>query len=184
MWTPTFRCSGLWPNRSAVLRYRSMSGRKPIYFSEATPVLPVRDLAASLVYYVRVLGFKLNWEYPTFASVSRDRCNLFLCEGDQGNPGHDGAAGPPGAQGPPGQTGATGPAGPKGDKGDPGVQGPKGDTGPAISTATVWLCLNTVNGNVQFGGFGAKASSHGAFLRIVIEAEHAAAMRAEQLHGD
>jgi catechol 2,3-dioxygenase-like lactoylglutathione lyase family enzyme len=64
-----------------------MNQTKPIRFEGVTPVLPVRNLAASLDYYVRVLGFKVNFEYPYFASVSRDRCYLFLSEGDQGNPG-------------------------------------------------------------------------------------------------
>jgi len=51
-------------------------------------VLRVRDVAASLDYYVRVLGFKVDFGYEGFfASVSRGRCTLFLCEGDQGHPG-------------------------------------------------------------------------------------------------
>ncbi len=58
-----------------------------IRFEGVTPILPVRKLAASLDYYLRVLGFKVNWQSPMFACVSRDRCSLFLSEGDQGNPG-------------------------------------------------------------------------------------------------
>ena len=56
-------------------------------FEGRTPILPVRSLAASLEYYVRVLGFKVDWQTPYFASVTRGRCGLFLCEGDQGHPG-------------------------------------------------------------------------------------------------
>jgi predicted lactoylglutathione lyase len=57
-------------------------------FEGVTPILRVRDLAASLKYYVKVLGFKVDWNNKNFfASVSRDRCNIFLTEGDQGNPG-------------------------------------------------------------------------------------------------
>jgi catechol 2,3-dioxygenase-like lactoylglutathione lyase family enzyme len=56
-------------------------------FEGVTPIFRVRNLAASLDYYVRVLGFKVDWEYHGIASVSRDRCGIFLCEGDQGNPG-------------------------------------------------------------------------------------------------
>jgi len=52
-----------------------------------TPVLRVTDTAASIDYYVRVLGFELNWQQGSFVSVSRDRCHLFLCQGDQGHPG-------------------------------------------------------------------------------------------------
>ena len=55
-------------------------------FEGVTPILPVKDLEASLRYYVKKLGFKLDWQAPgIFASVSRNRCGIFLCEGDQGN---------------------------------------------------------------------------------------------------
>lgn len=47
----------------------------------------MRDLSASLDYYARALGFKVDWRYPYFASVSRGKCHLFLSEGDQGHPG-------------------------------------------------------------------------------------------------
>jgi predicted enzyme related to lactoylglutathione lyase len=57
-------------------------------FENAIPVLRVGNISASIDYYLRVLGFKLNWPPENgFASVSRDRCHIFLCEGDQGNPG-------------------------------------------------------------------------------------------------
>lgn len=57
-------------------------------FEGVTPILRVRSLQASLDYYVSVLGFKIDWHSPgIIASVSRDRCHIFLCEGDQGNPG-------------------------------------------------------------------------------------------------
>lgn len=60
----------------------------PVEFEGVTPILRVKDLAASIEYYVGVLGFKLDWQGPgTFASVSRGRCTIFLCEGDQGHPG-------------------------------------------------------------------------------------------------
>lgn len=57
-------------------------------FGSVTPVLRVRNLAASRDYYVRCLGFKVDFEYEGyFASVTRGRCCLFLCQGDQGHPG-------------------------------------------------------------------------------------------------
>jgi hypothetical protein len=57
-------------------------------FEGVTPILPVRNLPSSIDYYVTVLGFKVDWHQPEImASVSRDRCNIMLCEGDQGNPG-------------------------------------------------------------------------------------------------
>src|SRR5260370_384864 len=57
-------------------------------FEGVTPILRVGKLAASIEYYVGVLGFKVDWRYEgIIASVSRDRCHIFLCEADQGNPG-------------------------------------------------------------------------------------------------
>ncbi len=62
----------------------------PVAFGRVTPVLRVGDLAASLDYYLRVLGFHLNWrddDGSSFASISRDDCHLFLAVGDQGHLG-------------------------------------------------------------------------------------------------
>jgi predicted enzyme related to lactoylglutathione lyase len=58
-----------------------------IVFEGCVPILRVRRLADTLDYYLRVLGFKVDWQYELIASVSRDRCRVFLSEGDQGNPG-------------------------------------------------------------------------------------------------
>ena len=60
----------------------------PNMFGGVTPIFRVQSLPASIDYYVRVLGFKVDWEHANvIASVKRDRCGIFLCEGDQGNPG-------------------------------------------------------------------------------------------------
>lgn len=57
-------------------------------FEGVTPILRVLDLPASIHYYVNVLGFKIDFQQPgIIASVSRDRCAIFLIQGDQGNPG-------------------------------------------------------------------------------------------------
>jgi catechol 2,3-dioxygenase-like lactoylglutathione lyase family enzyme len=57
-------------------------------FRAASPILPVSDLARSLDYYVRVLGFAVDWQDATgMASVTRDGCALMLCQGDQGHAG-------------------------------------------------------------------------------------------------
>ena len=56
-------------------------------FGGVNPIFRVQSVAASIHYYVTALGFKVNWQTPFFASVSRDRCNIFLSEGDQGHPG-------------------------------------------------------------------------------------------------
>jgi catechol 2,3-dioxygenase-like lactoylglutathione lyase family enzyme len=58
-----------------------------VRFEGGNPIFRVGSLAASIDYYVRVLGFKVDFETAGFASVSRGRFGLFLCEGDQGNPG-------------------------------------------------------------------------------------------------
>ena len=55
-------------------------------FGPATPLVRVANLRASVDYFVQILGFKIDWD-DTIVSVSRDRCCLFLCQGDQGNPG-------------------------------------------------------------------------------------------------
>ena len=53
-----------------------------------TPVLPVRNLAASLAHYVDVLGFRVLWQDPgIIAGVALGRATVWLCEGDQGHPG-------------------------------------------------------------------------------------------------
>jgi len=65
-----------------------VSEGKQIVFGGVTPVLRVNDLSASLDFYTRLLGFSNDWgSVDGFASISRDRCHLFLCEHDQGHPG-------------------------------------------------------------------------------------------------
>jgi catechol 2,3-dioxygenase-like lactoylglutathione lyase family enzyme len=59
-----------------------------VEFEGVTPILRVRELVASVRYYVDVLGFSVDWQEPgVIASVSRGRCGIFLCEGDQGHAG-------------------------------------------------------------------------------------------------
>jgi catechol 2,3-dioxygenase-like lactoylglutathione lyase family enzyme len=56
-------------------------------FEGVTPILRVGNVTASIEYYVVKLGFKIDWQTPIFASVSRGKCHIFLSEGDQGHPG-------------------------------------------------------------------------------------------------
>jgi len=59
-------------------------------FQSATPIFNVRDVPASIAYYVDKLGFRVEWDWgtpPTFASVERDAVRIFLCQGGQGAPG-------------------------------------------------------------------------------------------------
>jgi catechol 2,3-dioxygenase-like lactoylglutathione lyase family enzyme len=58
---------------------------RPVLFEGVTPILRVRSVGDSVPYYVQCLGFKVDWETPGFVSVSRDKCHIFLCEGDQGH---------------------------------------------------------------------------------------------------
>jgi catechol 2,3-dioxygenase-like lactoylglutathione lyase family enzyme len=63
----------------------SQSTPKTVGFEGANPILRVRDIDASVDYYVDKLGFHLNWKYPYFADVARDRVSIFLSKGDQGH---------------------------------------------------------------------------------------------------
>jgi len=56
-------------------------------FEGVIPILRVNNLAVSLDYYLNKLGFHKNWEWPYFASVSRGKASIFLCQGGQGMPG-------------------------------------------------------------------------------------------------
>ena len=58
-------------------------------FESAIPILNVKDLAASMDYYVNKLGFEKKWvgEGSSFASIGRGRVTIFLCQGAQGRPG-------------------------------------------------------------------------------------------------
>ena len=56
-------------------------------FEGVTPILRVRDILPSIEYYVRTLGFKVDWQGPYFASLSRGKCHIFLSQGDQGRSG-------------------------------------------------------------------------------------------------
>jgi len=61
---------------------------RAIEFECIVPILSVRSLAASIEYYLNVLGFKIGWQGARIiAGLSRDCCRIMLCEGEQGNPG-------------------------------------------------------------------------------------------------
>jgi predicted enzyme related to lactoylglutathione lyase len=57
-------------------------------FEHAEPILRVSDMERSLRYYVDVLGFtNADWGGSDFTCVTRDGASVYLCEGDQGQPG-------------------------------------------------------------------------------------------------
>ena len=65
-----------------------MTEAEEVKFGGVTPILRVNDLSISLDFYTRVLGFTNDWgSVDGFASVSRGKCHLFLCEHDQGHTG-------------------------------------------------------------------------------------------------
>jgi catechol 2,3-dioxygenase-like lactoylglutathione lyase family enzyme len=59
-------------------------------FGGVVPILNVRDMAASMDYYVNKLGFEKLWDWgepPNFGCVRRGKVQIFLCENCQGQPG-------------------------------------------------------------------------------------------------
>ena len=64
--------------------------QSPNRFESAVPILNVRNVPASIDYYVEKLGFQKEWDWgtpPTFGCVHRDAVRIFLCQGAQGAPG-------------------------------------------------------------------------------------------------
>ena len=62
----------------------------PNRFDSAIPILNVRNVPASIDYYVEKLGFQKEWDWgspPDFACVLRDDVRIFLCQDGQGGPG-------------------------------------------------------------------------------------------------
>ncbi len=56
-------------------------------FEGSTPILMVTHMAASVRYYVDVLGFReADWGTDDFTCVNRDRAAIYLCRGGQGQP--------------------------------------------------------------------------------------------------
>ncbi|MGZ7081259.1 MAG: VOC family protein [Thermoanaerobaculia bacterium] len=56
-------------------------------FENIAPILNVRDIEASVRYYVGVLGFSQAPWGGTFTFVSRDGHGIYLCQGGQGQAG-------------------------------------------------------------------------------------------------
>jgi hypothetical protein len=63
------------------------SNQNRVHVENTIPLLRVESLQASIDYYLKALGFTLDWEVTPMASVSRDGHPIMLCEGAQGNPG-------------------------------------------------------------------------------------------------
>lgn len=68
----------------------TQSIRNTNHFECLTPIFNVDNVPSSIDYYVNKLGFTMDWDWEqpaTFASVSRDGINIFLCQQGQGQPG-------------------------------------------------------------------------------------------------
>jgi catechol 2,3-dioxygenase-like lactoylglutathione lyase family enzyme len=56
-------------------------------FGSPVPVFRVKDVNASVAYYVDSLGFKLQWRANDgFACVARGECSIFLTDDNQSQP--------------------------------------------------------------------------------------------------
>src|SRR5258706_9088655 len=56
-------------------------------FGSPTPVLRVKNVDASIAYYLEALGFELRWRANDgFACVARDKCSIFLTDDNQSQP--------------------------------------------------------------------------------------------------
>lgn len=58
--------------------------RGRLEFGHPVPILRVSDFDRSIQYYLDRLGFKEDWRFGRFGSVSRDKTSLMLSEGSQG----------------------------------------------------------------------------------------------------
>jgi catechol 2,3-dioxygenase-like lactoylglutathione lyase family enzyme len=64
------------------------NNEKRTWFENSAPILSVKDMTASVRYYVEILGFKnADWGSNDFTSVNRDSAGIYLCRGGQGQPG-------------------------------------------------------------------------------------------------
>ncbi len=74
-----------WQPRTGQTMSREVAKTK---FEGAAPILSVRDMSASVRYYVNVLGFRnADWGSDDFTSVNRDGAGIYLCRDAQGCPG-------------------------------------------------------------------------------------------------
>ena len=64
-----------------------MTGSQQNTFGKPVPVFRVKDVEASVDYYLKALGFKVQFRVENwFASVAREDCNIFLTSDNQSQP--------------------------------------------------------------------------------------------------
>jgi predicted enzyme related to lactoylglutathione lyase len=57
------------------------------FFGSPVPVFRVKDVDASIAYYLNALGFELRWRAGDgFACVAREKCSIFLTHDNQSQP--------------------------------------------------------------------------------------------------
>jgi catechol 2,3-dioxygenase-like lactoylglutathione lyase family enzyme len=62
--------------------------KSSIRIENIQPILSVKDMMVSRRFYRDLLGFdEADWGNNNFTSFSRDKAGIYLCKGDQGNPG-------------------------------------------------------------------------------------------------
>src|SRR5882672_4945275 len=70
------------------VHYMAETSPTRVRFEGSQPILRVEDMAASLRFYVDILGFKnASWGSEDFTSISRDGAGIYLCRGGQGRGG-------------------------------------------------------------------------------------------------
>jgi catechol 2,3-dioxygenase-like lactoylglutathione lyase family enzyme len=79
--------TGLRRKRSTSSANRGRTEGESAVIENITPILRCTDFAASKRYYVDVLGFKLDFDAPGMAGISRDSRGIMLCDGSQGERG-------------------------------------------------------------------------------------------------
>jgi predicted enzyme related to lactoylglutathione lyase len=66
----------------------SETNQARVRFENSQPILRVDNMAASLRFYVDILGFKnAPWGSDDFTYVSRNEAGIYLCRGGQGRGG-------------------------------------------------------------------------------------------------
>jgi predicted lactoylglutathione lyase len=71
----------------AALREDTLAELSTNNFGSPVPVFSVKDVAASIAYYLNALGFELRWQASdSFACVGRDKCSIMLTGDNQSQP--------------------------------------------------------------------------------------------------
>jgi catechol 2,3-dioxygenase-like lactoylglutathione lyase family enzyme len=66
----------------------NIPGKLSIRIENIQPILSVKDMTVSRSFYKEMLGFnEAEWGNDNFTSISKDNSGIYLCKGEQGNPG-------------------------------------------------------------------------------------------------